>query len=181
MEVMLFAPGSSAVVALLGLLGVLVWRIREGSRQVTLKTIVFPPLGMATGFSMFVVSGFRVPLAWALGAFLIGAVVLSYPLIRTSRLVLERDTVMMHRSKVFFMVVLILFAVRYLARDYVGKIISVQQTAGLFFILAFGMIVAWRTAMFFEYKRLFAHKIPGDLARSNDEPGESHSQEKICS
>jgi hypothetical protein len=50
---MLFAPGSSAVVALLGLLGVLVWRIREGSREVTLKTIVFPPLGMATGFSMF--------------------------------------------------------------------------------------------------------------------------------
>jgi hypothetical protein len=30
---------------------------------------------------------------------------------------------------VFFLVVLVLFAVRYLARDYVGKIISVQQTA----------------------------------------------------
>ena len=43
MEVMLFAPGSSAVVALLGLFGVLVWRLREGSRQVTLKTIAFPP------------------------------------------------------------------------------------------------------------------------------------------
>jgi len=40
---------------------------------------------MATGFSMFVVSGFRVPLAWALAAFLIGALVLAYPLIRTSR------------------------------------------------------------------------------------------------
>jgi membrane protein CcdC involved in cytochrome C biogenesis len=156
---MLFTPGSSAVVAFLGLFGVLVWRLREGSRPVTLKTIVFPPLGMATGFSMFVVSGFRVPLAWALAAFLIGALVLSYPLIRTSRLVLERDTVMMHRSKVFFMVVLILFAVRYLAREYVGKIISVQQ---LFFILAFGMIVAWRTAMYFEYKRLFAHRIAGN-------------------
>jgi membrane protein CcdC involved in cytochrome C biogenesis len=166
---MLFAPGSSAVVALFGLLGVLVWRIREGSRQVTLKSIVFPPLGMATGFSMFVVSGFRVPLAWALGAFLIGALVLSYPLIRTSRLVLVQNTVMMHRSKVFFLVVLILFAVRYLARDYVGKIISVQQTAGLFFILAFGMIAAWRTVMFFEYKRLFAHKISGDSAGSSDD------------
>jgi len=43
MEVMLFAPSTSAVVAVLGLLGVLVWRLREGSRQVTLKTIVFPP------------------------------------------------------------------------------------------------------------------------------------------
>src|SRR5215469_5051171 len=176
MEVMLFAPGSSAVAAVLGLLGVLVWRLREGSRPVTLKTIVFPPLGMATGFSMFIVSGFRVPLAWALGAFLIGALALSYPLIRTSRLVLEHDTVMMHRSRVFFMVVLILFAVRYLARDYVGKIISVQQTAGLFFILAFGMIVVWRTAMFFEYKRLFSQRIPGNLARPSGELEESHSQ-----
>jgi len=175
MEVMLFAPSTSAVVAVLGLLGVLVWRLREGSRPVTLKTIVFPPLGMATGFSMFIVSGFRVPLAWALGAFLIGALVLSYPLIRTSRLVLERDTVMVHRSKVFFVVVLILFAVRYLARDYVGKIISVQQTAALFFILAFGMIVAWRTAMFFEYKRLFQHRIRGDLAKLRDQQEESHS------
>jgi len=175
MKVMLLAPGSSAVVAVLGLMGVLVWRLREGSRPVTLKTIVFPPLGMATGFSMFVVSGFRIPLAWALGAFLIGALVLSYPLIRTSRLVLERDTVMMHRSKIFFMVVLILFAVRYLARDYVGKIISVQQTAGLFFILAFGMIVAWRTAMFFEYQRLFQQRIRGDLARLRDQQEESHS------
>lgn len=176
---MLFTPGSSAVVALLGLCGVLVWRIREGSRQVTLKTIVFPPLGMATGFSMFVVSAFRVPLAWALGAFLIGAVVLSYPLIRTSRLVLKQDTVMMHRSKVFFLVVLVLFAVRYMARGYVDKIISVQQTAGLFFILAFGMIAAWRTAMFFEYKRLFAHKTPGgDLAKLSDEQEESHSQQR---
>ena len=172
---MLFAPGTSAVVAVLGLLGVLVWRLREGSRPVTLKTIVFPPLGMATGFSMFIVSSFRVPLAWALGAFLIGALVLSYPLIRTSRLVLERDTVMVHRSKVFFEVVLILIAVRYLARDYVGKIISVRQTAGLFLILAFGMIVAWRTAMFFEYKRLFQHRIRGDLAKLRDRQEESHS------
>ena len=178
MEVMLFDPGSSAVVALLGFFGVLVWRIREGSRQVTLKSIVFPPLGMATGFSMFVVSGFRPPLAWALGAFLIGALVLSYPLIRTSRLVLVQDTVKMHRSKVFFMVVLILFAVRYLARGYVDKIISVQQTAGLFFILAFGMIVTWRTAMFFEYKRLVAHRIPRDLTRSSDGQAESHSHKR---
>jgi membrane protein CcdC involved in cytochrome C biogenesis len=177
MEVMLIAPGSSAVVAVLGLLGVLVWRLREGSRPVTLKTIIFPPLGMATGFSMFAVPGFRVPIAWALGAFLIGALVLAYPLIRTSHLVLDGDTVMMHRSKIFFFVVIILFGVRYLARDYVGKIISVQQTAGLFFILAFGMIAVWRTAMFFEYKRLFQHRVR-DLARLGNRQKESHSQER---
>ncbi len=120
-----------------------------------MKTIVIPPLGMATGFSMFFVPAFRVPLTWALGAFLIGSLLLSYPLIRTSRLVLEGETVLMRRSKIFFAVVLVLAAVRYLARDYIGRIISLQQTAGLFFILAFGMILTWRASMYFEYKRLF--------------------------
>jgi len=155
MGMMLFAPGTSAVGALLGFFGVLVWRLREGRRPVTQKAIAIPPAGMATGFCMFLVPGFRVPLTWALAAFLIGAVVLSYPLIRTSRLVLEGDTVMVRRSKVFFGVVVFLAAIRYFARGYIGRYITVQQTAGLFFILAFGMIVAWRTSMWFEYKRLF--------------------------
>ena len=153
-KVMLVPLGTSAIGAALGFLGVLVWRLREGRRPVTFKTIVIPPLGMATGFSMFVVPAIRIPWTWALGAFLVGALLLSYPLIRTSRLVLEQDTVMVRRSKVFFVIVLFLAAIRYLARGYVGSIISVQQTAGLFFILAFGMIVIWRTSMYFEYHRL---------------------------
>jgi len=36
----------------------------------------------------------------------------------------------------------------------VSAIISVQQTAGLFFVLAFGMIVRWRTALLLEYRAL---------------------------
>jgi membrane protein CcdC involved in cytochrome C biogenesis len=151
---MLFTPGTSVAGAVLGLFAVLVWRLREGRRPVTLKTIVMPPLGMATGFSMFILPAFRVPWTWALGAFLVGSVLLAYPLIRTSRLVIEQNTVMVRRSKVFFAVVLILAAIRYLARDYIGRMISLEQTAGLFFILAFGMILVWRTTMYFEYKKL---------------------------
>lgn len=152
----MFSPVTSGVGAVLGFFGVLVWRLREGRRPVTPKTIIIPPLGMATGFSMFIVPGFRVPWGWAVVAFLIGASLLAYPLIRTSRLVLEQDTVMVHRSKVFFLVVLALAAIRYFARNYIGNLISLEQTAGLFFILAFGMILAWRTTMYLEYKRLFS-------------------------
>jgi membrane protein CcdC involved in cytochrome C biogenesis len=151
----MFAPGSSAAGAVLGFFGVMVWRMREGRRPVTLKSILIPPLGMATGFCMFLAPAMRVHWSWALMAFLIGACLLSVPLIHTSKLVLEDDMVMMQRSKFFFAVVLVLAAVRYFARDYIGHIVSLEQTAGLFFILAFGMIVAWRTAMYFEYKRLF--------------------------
>lgn len=96
---------------------------------------------------------------WALAAFLVGSLLLAYPLIRTSRLVLEQDAVMVRRSKAFFLVVLILAATRYIARNHIGKFISLQQTAGLFFILAFGMILTWRTSMYFEYKRLFRFPI----------------------
>jgi membrane protein CcdC involved in cytochrome C biogenesis len=109
---------------------------------------------MATWFSMFILPAFQVPWTWALGAFLVGSLLLAYPLIRTSRLVIEQNTVMMRRSKVFFVVVLILAAIRYLGRDYIGRMISLEQTAGLFFILAFGMILTWRTRMYFQYKKL---------------------------
>src|SRR5208282_2347049 len=68
-------PLITAVASLIGLAGVLAWRIREGRSAVTLKKIVMPPLGMATGFCMFIVPAFRVPWTWGLGAFFIGAVI----------------------------------------------------------------------------------------------------------
>jgi membrane protein CcdC involved in cytochrome C biogenesis len=140
----------------MGMLAVLVWRVREGRSAVTIRKIVIPPMGMATGFSMFVVPGFRVPLTWAIGAFLVGAVALAYPLLRTSRLHREGDVVMMKRSGAFFTVVIVLAAIRLLARSYLDTILSIEQTGALFFILAFGMILRWRMSMFFEYRALIS-------------------------
>jgi membrane protein CcdC involved in cytochrome C biogenesis len=137
---------------LAGLAAVLTWRIREARGSVSMKKIVIPPMGMATGFSMFLVPAFRVPFTWALGAFLIGALALAYPLLRTSRLIREGDVVMMQRSSAFFTVILALAAIRLLARGYFDSILTAQQTAGLFFILAFGMILRWRFSMFLEYR-----------------------------
>jgi membrane protein CcdC involved in cytochrome C biogenesis len=146
--------GTSAVGAVIGLLGVLAWRIREGRTAVTVKKIIMPPLGMATGFCMFLVPAFRVPWTWAAGAFLIGVVALAYPLLITSRLVRTGDTIMMQRSNAFFLVVIALAAVRFLARGYFDRIMSLDQTAGLFFVLAFGMILRWRLRMLSEYRAL---------------------------
>lgn len=140
--------------AILGFLAVMAWRIREGQTAVTTPKIVIPPLGMATGFCMFLVPAFRLPWTWTLGAFLVGALVLAYPLTLTSRLKMVGPDVMMHRSKAFFVVVIVLAAVRYYARDYFNKLITLEQTAALFFVLAFGMILRWRVSMYFEYRRL---------------------------
>ena len=153
---MFISPGVSAVAALVGLTGVLIWRVSEGRTAVTAKKILFPPAGMSTGFFMFVVPAFRVPWSWALIAFLLGAVALAYPLLLTSRLERTGETIMMKRSGAFFAVVIVLAAIRYFARGYFDRLLTIEQTGGLFFILAFGMILRWRVSMFFEYRALTA-------------------------
>jgi len=144
----------SLLASLAGALAVMVWRVQEGRTAVTTKKILIPPIGMATGFSMFFVRDFRIPLLWAACAFVLGAVVLAYPLLRTSRLVRDGEVIMMQRSNVFFVVVIILAAIRILAHSYIDKYVDVRQTAALFFVLAFGMILRWRMRMYFQYRQL---------------------------
>jgi len=153
---MVFPSGTAIIGSIVGLLAVITWRVREAQGAVSIKKIVIPPLGMATGFSMFVVPAFRIPWTWAAIAFVTGAVALAYPLLRTSRLVRQGDVVMMQRSNAFFTVILALAAIRLLARGYFDTLLTVQQTGALFFVLAFGMILRWRTRMLLEYRKLTA-------------------------
>ena len=153
---MVISPGLSLISSLMGAAAVLVWRIREGRTAVTMRKILIPPMGMATGFCMFIVPVFRVPWSWGIGAFLIGAVALAYPLLKTSRLHREGDTVVMKRSGAFFAVVIVLAAIRLLARSYLDTVLTIEQTGALFFVLAFGMILRWRMNMYFEYRTLVA-------------------------
>ena len=150
--------GTSAVGSLVGLVGVMAWRIREGRTAVTVRKIVIPPLGMATGFCMFIAPQFRVPLLWAAIAFLAGAILLAYPLLITSRLEREGEAIMMRRSGAFFLVVVALAAIRYFARGYFDSVLTIEQTAGLFFILAFGMILRWRLRMLSQFRALTAQQ-----------------------
>jgi membrane protein CcdC involved in cytochrome C biogenesis len=153
---MLSTPLITAIVSLIGLAGVLAWRIREGRSAVTLRKIVMPPLGMATGFCMFIVPAFRVPWAWGLGAFLIGAVVFAYPLLLTSDLHLQNGVIMMKRSSAFFAVIIALAVVRYLARGFFDRFLTLEQTGALFYLLAFGMILRWRAKLYFAWRTLTA-------------------------
>lgn len=155
---MFISPATSAVATIVGMLAVLAWRIQEGRRAITLKKIVIPPLGMATGFSMFIVPAFRIPWTWAGAAFLIGAIVLAWPLVLTSRLERDGDVVMMRRSSAFLIVVIALAAIRYFARGYFDRILTIEQTGGLFFILAFGMILRWRVGMLLAYRSIVSRR-----------------------
>jgi membrane protein CcdC involved in cytochrome C biogenesis len=147
-------PIASFGAALIGTLAILAWRVRESKRPVSLRSLIIPPLGMSTGFSMFVMPAFRVPWIWGVAAFVLGALVFAYPLVSSPQLTVEDGMIMMRRSRWFLVVILGLAAVRLGLRQYISSFMSVQQTAGLFFVLAFGMIVRWRTTLLMEYRQL---------------------------
>jgi membrane protein CcdC involved in cytochrome C biogenesis len=153
-------PGTSIVISLAGLVAVIAWRLREVRTAVSVRKIIIPPLGMATGFCMFFVPAFRIPWAWAGAAFIIGAVALAYPLLLTTRLIRIGNAIMMKRSSAFLVVLFVLAAIRFLARGYFDTILTVQQSAGLFFILAFGMIVRWRAKLLLDFRKLTAEYAP---------------------
>jgi membrane protein CcdC involved in cytochrome C biogenesis len=142
------------------------WRIRETTRPVTIPLILIPPIGMATGFGMFLYPPTHIPLGWAGLALVIGAGLLAEPLARTSRLEKRGHDIVLRRSPAFLWILLGLLAVRFALRDYIGHLVSPLQTAALLFVLAFGMIVRWRLGMFREYQRLKAQNDPA-LARTD--------------
>lgn len=148
------------VATLAGAVAVLTWRVQETRTPVTTRKIVVPPLGMSTGFLMFVVPAARVPWSWAGTAFAAGALVLSWPLSRTSRLERQGDAIVLKPSRAFLWILLGLLAVRMAAREWVEQRVTPVQTGAVFFILAFGMILRWRVAMLLEYRRLRAATAP---------------------
>src|SRR5437868_2549559 len=131
----------------LGGIGVLAWRVRETRVPVTRRSITIPPLAMSTGLGMFVVPQMRIPLWWAASALVAGAILLALPLIHSTTLELREGVVYMQRSRAFLVILLVLLAIRLALHDYIGHLISPMQTASVFFLLAFGMIVRWRLNM----------------------------------
>lgn len=148
----LLALGTLGTLA--GAAAMLAWRYRETQRPVSPAGIVAPPLAMSTGLAMFLLPATRVPWSWAAAAFLVGLLVLAVPLARSSRLVRRGGEIVLRRSRAFLLILLALLALRFALREYVGGLVSPLQTAGILFLLAFGMIVRWRVSMFLEYRRL---------------------------
>lgn len=86
-------------------------------------------------------------------AFLVG-MVLSIPLILTSRFEIVGQDVYLKRSKAFFIILLGLLIIRLIIKIVINDSFTPIQTGGLFFLLAFGMLVPWRIAMLYMYRQL---------------------------
>ncbi|MGG1634674.1 cytochrome c biogenesis protein CcdC [Paenibacillus sp. FSL K6-3182] len=145
--------GSIVISALAGLT-LIILRMRAGKRPTSLRKIIIPPLGMATGFVMFAFSQTHIPWFWGLAAFLTGMLIFAFPLIVTTRLERVKSEIYVRRSKAFVFIMLTLFIIRLSLHSVVEQYMSIPQTGAVFYLLAFGMILPWRLAMISDYMRL---------------------------
>lgn len=155
-QVMVSSQFLSLIVSLFAGMAVIVLRLRASNKPTSAKKIIMPPLGMATGFLMFAVPAMRIPWTWGIAAFLVGAICFSYPLIRTSKFEVDGGEIYLKRSNMFIVVIIGLLIMRLILHDVVEQYVSISQSASIFFILAFGMLLPWRAAMLMQFQKLTA-------------------------
>ncbi|GMA51886.1 protein CcdC [Alicyclobacillus contaminans] len=151
----MIAAWISSIILILFALSVIVIRLKASKSPTSAKKILIPPVGMSTGFLMFVVPETHVPLSYA-GLAILAGLLLCAPLVATSRMFVADGKVYLKRSKGFVVVLLVLVVLRIALHQYIEDYVSIPQTAALFFILAFSMLLPWRILMYLNYRRLRA-------------------------
>lgn len=129
------------------------YRVRETMRPITIRKIVLPPLFMSTGAFMYVVPAFRLTNLDIIEAILLGAIC-SLFLVRTSKFEVKDNQVYLQRSKAFLIVILGLFIIRTGIKSILSTEINYGELSGMFFLVAFVMIVIWRVNMYMKYKKI---------------------------
>jgi membrane protein CcdC involved in cytochrome C biogenesis len=128
-------------------------RMKAAKNPTSAKKIILPPVFMSTGALMFIFPMFRVGLLQVVEALTVG-MLFSILLIKTSKFEIRDNDIYLKRSKAFVYILVGLLAVRLIAKIILSSTINVGELGGMFWILAFGMIVPWRIAMYIQYKKL---------------------------
>ncbi|WP_137685854.1 CcdC protein domain-containing protein [Staphylococcus sp. J] len=132
---------------------VIVIRMKEQNFPVNEKKIILPPFFMATGALMYVIPYFRLTGTEILESLVLG-VLFSTVLIWTSRFEVKGSEIYMKRSKAFPIILISLLVIRTVIKIFISNEIDPGEIAGMFFLLAFCMIVPWRLAMYYKYKKV---------------------------
>lgn len=159
----MFVQIASLLVGLLFAVSIIAVRMKAANQPTNSKKIILPPFFMSTGFLMFIAPSVRVPWSELIEAFLVG-VVFSLFLIKTSKFEIKKDAVYLKRSKAFIFILIGLLIIRTIMKVYLEKSINLPQMSGLFFTLAFGMLLPWRIAMYMKYKRLLKQIHPKNIS-----------------
>lgn len=136
----------------MGILAIFV-RSKSAKRPASVKKIILPPIFMSTGALMFIFDEFRVAPLQIVEALLVGAL-FSIILIKTTNFEVRQTAIFMKQSKAFPFILFGLLLIRLIGKLALSSTIDVGELGGMFWILAFGMIVPWRAAMFIKFKKL---------------------------
>ncbi|MFA9459153.1 CcdC family protein [Halalkalibacter sp. AB-rgal2] len=131
----------------------IVIRLKAIKRPATIKKIILPPMFMSTGFFMFLYEPARPDLLQVIEALAVG-MFFSILLIKTSTFEIRNEQIYLKRSKAFVFILIGLLLLRILFKLVIGDSIYVEELAGMFFLLAYGMIVPWRIAMLVKYRKM---------------------------
>jgi len=147
-----YVIGSTIMAILMGSF-VMVVRMRASKKPTNEKKIIIPPIAMSSGALMFLFPQFRVPPMQILEAAAVG-VVFSTILIATSKFEVKGQDIYLKRSKAFVFILVGLLIFRVVAKMILSSSIDVGELAGMFWILAFAMLVPWRIAMLLQFKKI---------------------------
>ncbi|MGX6441828.1 CcdC family protein [Neobacillus sp. K501] len=129
-------------------------RMKAAKKPTNGFKIIMPPFFMSSGALMYVVPQFRLtPLEMA-EAIILG-MLFSILLIKTSKFEIRDNDIYLKRSKAFFYILAGLLVVRIGLKSILSSTIDFGELSGMFFLLAFSMIVPWRIAMYLDYKKLY--------------------------
>nr|WP_236702472.1 cytochrome c biogenesis protein CcdC [Alkalicoccobacillus plakortidis] len=140
------------IAALMGSAALII-RMKAAKRPTSARRIMIPPLAMSTGALMFLYEPTRPPLFYVIEAVVVGFI-FSLILIYTSKFEIRDGDIYLKRSKAFAYILVILLLVRIVFRLVVGQNIDPAELSGMFFILAFSMLLPWRIAMLRRYAKL---------------------------
>ena len=144
--------GTTVFTFFMGMMAIVV-RSKSAKRPVSVKKIILPPIFMSTGALMFIFEEFRVAPLQIVEALVVG-MLFSTILVRTTNFEIKEEAIFMKRSKAFAFILFGLLIVRLVGKLMLSSTIDIGELGGMFWILAFGMIVPWRVAMLVKFNKL---------------------------
>lgn len=143
----------SSILAVMMAIFAMFIRIKSAQKPATIKKIILPPVFMSTGFLMFIVPMFRVTFIEIIESVIFG-IFFSFLLIKTSGFEIRNNDIYVKRSKAFFFILFGLFLIRLILKLILSTTIDFGALSGMFYILAFAMILPWRISMLFTFHKL---------------------------
>ncbi|NWQ40425.1 cytochrome c biogenesis protein CcdC [Bacillus sp. EB106-08-02-XG196] len=148
-----FVVVSSIGAVFMGIFALFV-RMKAAKKPTNVKKIILPPVFMSSGALMYVVPQFRLTPLEIVEVVIVG-MLFSILLIKTSKFEIRENEIYLKRSKAFMYILVGLLVVRLALKSILSTTIDFGELSGMFFLVAFSMIVPWRVAMYLDYKKLY--------------------------